>query len=152
MANHDMLLEEERAHSSLWRNLGVLRGVLVDLAAESRREGDDQAILAYQFVAEQAAEISDAPSWSELWDSLETMYRGVTAVAAAAMRDQQREAYMAFARSAHMLLRVLQPEWTEEQVGDQVEASLEKRFEERLEEDKPREGGEHCDHPIVTDE
>jgi hypothetical protein len=134
MANQDMVPEEERAHSSLWRNLGVLRGVLVDLAAESRREGDDQATLAYEFVAARAAEISDAPSWSELWDSLEAFYRGATAVAAAAMRDQQREAYMAFARSAHMLLRVLQPEWTEEQVGDQIEASLEKRSEELLEE------------------
>jgi hypothetical protein len=29
---------------------------------------------------------------------------------------------------------VLQPEWTEERVGDQIEASLEKRLEESLEE------------------
>jgi len=129
-----MVPEEERAHKSLWRNLGVFRGVLFDLAAESRREGDGQAVRAYEFVAARAAEISDARSWSELWDNLEEFYRGTTAVAAAAMRDQQREAYMAFARSAHMVLRVLQPEWTEEQVGDQIEASLEKRLEESLEE------------------
>jgi hypothetical protein len=134
VTDSDTAPEEERAHKSLWGNIGVLHGVLVNLVAESQQEGDDQGAQAFQFVADKVAEMVDAPSWSELWDNLEFLYRKVTAVAAHSILERGEGTYMAFTRSAHMMIRLLQPESTDEQAGDLVRASLNKRLEELREE------------------
>jgi hypothetical protein len=118
---------QEEAHRVVWGNVQSLRAALHGLAEEETQSGDINGGQARLFIESKLAEIPQGASFEELWNNLEFLYRQVTAVALAAMRQGKRQAGLAFIGSAGMLLGLLKPELSEDERQDQLMASLDKR-------------------------
>jgi hypothetical protein len=124
-------LENQAPHQILWGNLRRLLEVLQDFSEQAMARGEEQASQARMFVAKKVAGVQRGSDLDELWDSVELVFRQITAVAVEAQNHGQDQAAQAFVGSSAMLLGLLRPDLSEEDRHQQLMASLEKRAEER---------------------
>ncbi|WP_433219519.1 hypothetical protein ACQP00_15465 [Dactylosporangium sp. CS-047395] len=116
--------QSQEPHDILWRNVQVLRDVLRTLSEQARDAGDGRAADARSFVDRKLGEIARGSSLDDLRDDLELLYRKIIALAVSVLGDIT--VAPAFIGSARMLLSIIKPDLTDDELGAQIEQSMDR--------------------------